>query len=259
MHIYDRFIEILIFAWGLCIGSFLNVCIYRLPEAQSIIHPRSSCPKCRNPIRFYDNIPIISYVFLRGQCRHCGTKIALRYPMVELLTGCFALGTYLKFGPTWASLIYFVFIAALIVITFIDLDHRIIPNVITLPGIPIFVAASLLIPDLSLIDSLIGVIAGGGSLLMVAWIYKLITHKDGMGLGDIKLLAMIGALVGWQGILMTIFVASATGTLAGILHMVQVRQKNMKLAIPFGPFLATGALVYIFWGEAIIRWYINTL
>jgi len=257
MHIYDHLIQILIFIWGLCIGSFLNVCIFRLPAAQSIVHPGSSCPQCKNPIRFYDNIPIISYLLLRGRCRHCGNKIALRYPMVELLTGLFALGTFLKFGPTWDSLIYFVFIAALIVITFIDLDHRIIPDLITLPGIPIFIAASLLLSKITLLDSIIGVLVGGGSLLTVAWVYKIITHKDGMGGGDIKLLAMIGALVGWQGVLLTIFVASATGTLAGILHMLKARQGNMKLAIPFGPFLATGALVYIFWGEALIYWYLN--
>jgi leader peptidase (prepilin peptidase)/N-methyltransferase len=259
MHIYDHVIDILIFVWGLCIGSFLNVCIFRLPAAQSLIHPRSTCPRCQTPIKFYDNIPVVSYVVLRGRCRHCGQPIALRYPLVELLTGFFALAAYLKFGLTWASLVYFMFIAALLVITFIDLDHRIIPDLISLPGIPIFFAASWIIPQMTWFDSLVGIIVGGGSLLTVAWVYKLITHKDGMGGGDIKLLAMIGALVGWQGVLMTIFVASATGTLAGFLHMLQARQRNMKLAIPFGPFLATGALVYIFWGEQLIRWYLNTL
>ena len=258
MFIGNHFLEILIFAWGLCIGSFLNVCIFRLPEDQSIVRPRSSCPQCKNPIRFYDNIPIISYLLLRGRCRHCGKKIALRYPLVELLTGLFALGTFLKFGPTWDSLIYFVFIAALLTITFIDLDHRIIPDVITLPGLLIFAASSLVLSDITLIDSIIGVVVGGGSLLTVAWIYKMLTHKDGMGGGDIKLLAMIGAVVGWQGVLLTIFVASATGTLAGILTMLKARQGNLKLAIPFGPFLATGALVYIFWGQSLIYWYIYT-
>jgi leader peptidase (prepilin peptidase)/N-methyltransferase len=259
MHIAERFIEIIIFLWGLCIGSFLNVCIFRIPAAQSIVRPRSACPQCQTPIRFYDNIPILSYMWLKGRCRDCGQKIALRYPLVELLTGCLAWGTYFKFGLTVTGLIYFAFIAALVVITFIDLDHRIIPDFITLPGIPLFLAASMVIPTITLLESIVGVLAGGGSLLAVAWTYKMITHKDGMGGGDIKLLAMIGALLGWQGVLLTIFVASAVGTLAGFAHMIQVRQKNMKLAIPFGPFLAIGALVYIFWGERLIRWYIYAL
>ena len=189
-------IEIFIFLMGLCIGSFLNVCIYRLPESKSIVHPRSMCPNCDTLIPFYDNIPLFSYLWLKGQCRRCKIKISMRYPMVELLGGLVALGTYLRFGLTIETLIYYVFIAALLVVTFIDLDHRIIPDVITLPGIPICFAASLALPDITYKDALLGILIGGGSLFLVAGVYSILTKKEGMGGGDIKLLAMMGAIVG---------------------------------------------------------------
>jgi len=251
-------IEIFIFLIGLCIGSFLNVCIYRLPASQSIVHPRSKCPNCDTLIPFYDNIPLFSYLWLKGRCRHCQTKISLRYPIVELLGGLFALGIYMKFGLDIATLIYFVFIAALLTVTFIDIDHRIIPDVITLPGIPICFAASFALPAITYKDALLGILAGGGSLFLVAWLYSLITKKEGMGGGDIKLLAMIGAIVGWQGVFFTIFVASLAGTLAGFAVMLQSR-KGMKLAVPFGPFLSIGAIAYIFFGTQLINWYFNLL
>ena len=251
-------IEIIIFIQGLCIGSFLNVCIYRVPQSKSIMHPRSMCPNCSTPIPFYDNIPVFSYLLLRGRCRQCKVKISPRYPMVELLGGLTALGTYLKFGLTWEALIYYVFIAALIVVTFIDLDHRIIPDVITLPGIPLCFAASFLLPEITYLEALIGVIAGGGSLFLVAWTYSLLTKKEGMGGGDIKLLAMMGAIIGWKGVLFTIFVGSLTGTLAGLAVMLQSR-KGMKLAVPFGPFLSIGCITYIFFGIPLITWYFNLL
>ena len=161
-------IEVFIFVFGLCIGSFLNVCIYRLPASQSIAHPRSKCPQCGTPIAFYDNIPVLSYLWLKGHCRHCRVRIGLRYPIIELLGGLFALATFLKFGLTIEALIYFVFIASLLVITFIDLDHRIIPDVITLPGIPICFAASFAIPTVIYRDALLGILVGGDSLFLVA-------------------------------------------------------------------------------------------
>ena len=250
--------EVFSFIFGLCIGSFLNVCIYRLPASRSITHPRSSCPHCGRLIRFYDNIPVLSYLWLRGRCRYCRTSIALRYPMVEILGGWFALGTFLKYGLTLEALIYYVFIAALLAITFIDIDHQIIPDVITLPGIPIGFAAGFALPATSYLDSIWGILVGGGSLLVIAWVYNLVTKKDGMGGGDIKLLAMIGAIIGWKGVLFTIFVASAVGTLSGIIVMLKAR-KSMKLAIPFGPFLAIGAIAYIFFGPALVLWYFNLL
>ncbi len=241
---------------GLCIGSFLNVCIYRLPSERSIVRPASACPSCGTPLRWYDNIPVISYLLLRGRCRSCKTGISLRYPMVEMLSALFALAVFLRFGLRAESLVFFVFIAALLVITFIDIDHRIIPDVISLPGIPIGFAASFLLPQVSWHASMLGILIGGGSLFAVAWGYRLLTGKDGMGGGDIKLLAMIGAFIGWQGVLFTIMASSFTGTLAGLLVMIKNR-KNMKLAVPFGPFLAIGAILYIFFGPQLIEWYMG--
>ena len=251
-------IEVSIFIFGLCIGSFLNVCIYRLPASKSIVHPRSMCSNCGTLIAAYDNIPVLSYLWLKGRCRHCQIKISLRYPMVELLGGLFALGTFLKFGLTLEALIYYLFFTALLVVTFIDIDHRIIPNVITLPGIPICFAASFALPTITYREALLGILIGGGSLFLVAWTYSLITKKEGMGGGDIKLLAMMGAIVGWQGVLFTIFLASLVGTLAGLAAMLQSR-KGMKLAVPFGPFLSIGSITYIFFGTPLITWYFNLL
>ena len=251
-------VYILAFIFGTCIGSFLNVCIYRIPAALSIVHPGSSCPRCKTMIPFYDNIPILSYLLLMGKCRSCGASIALRYPFVELLGGLFALACTLSFGPTIHGLVVFVFIATLTVVTFIDLDHRIIPDSISLPGIPLFFLAALAVPTVTWRASAIGIVAGGGSLFAVAWVYQLITGREGMGGGDIKLLAMIGAMIGWQGILFTLFAASAIGTIVGLLAMIR-SGKGMKLAIPFGPFLAMGAIIYVFFGEALILWYFNLL
>lgn len=250
--------DFLVFVFGICIGSFLNVCIYRLPESKSIVHPRSMCPSCGTLIRFYDNIPIFSYLALRGKCRHCAAHISFRYPVVEFISGIFAVGVFLKYGMGLETLIYYTFIATLLVITFIDIDHQIIPDVITLPGIPIFFAASFALPKIILVESILGILIGGGSLFLVAWLYHLLTRKEGMGGGDIKLLAMMGAIVGWKGVLFTIFVASAIGTLAGMLIIIK-SGKTMKLAVPFGPFLAIGGIAYILIGPQLIAWYFNLL
>jgi leader peptidase (prepilin peptidase)/N-methyltransferase len=246
------------FIVGACIGSFLNVCIYRLPAGISIVHPRSTCPQCNQAIASFDNIPIISYLVLMGKCRHCKTPIAIRYPLVELLTGILAMACSLAFGPTVHALVAFAFIATLIVVAFIDLDHRIIPDRISLPGIPLFFLAALAVPTLTWQASAIGILAGGGSLFVVAWVYQMMTGREGMGGGDIKLLAMIGAMVGWRGILFTLFAASAIGTLVGVLAMIR-SGKGMRLAIPFGPFLAIGAVIYLFFGNALILWYASLL
>jgi leader peptidase (prepilin peptidase) / N-methyltransferase len=251
-------LNILSFIFGACIGSFLNVCIYRIPAGLSIVHPGSRCPHCKSPVVFYDNIPILSYLLLMGKCRKCKTPISIRYPFVEFLVGFFALACTLSFGPTLHGLVVFIFIATLITITFIDLDHRIIPDTISLPGIPLFFLAAFAVPAVTWRASAIGIVAGGGSLFAVAWVYQHITGRQGMGGGDIKLLAMIGAMVGWQGILFTLFAASAIGTLAGVLAMIH-SGKGMKLAIPFGPFLAIGAIIYEFFGDAIIYWYFNMI
>lgn len=251
-----------VFAFGLCIGSFLNVCIYRLPEGKSVVRPGSMCPNCNESIRAYDNIPLISYLLLRGRCRRCHTSIPLRYPLVELITGLMAVGVLIRFGINVSALIFFIFAASLIVATFIDIDHRIIPDVITLPGIPLFFISSFLLPHPDLLTpfvrSLLGILAGGGSLFLVAWAYETLTGKEGMGMGDVKLLAMIGALLGWHGVLFTIFAGSTAGCLVGLLVMLK-EKGGMKTAIPFGPFLSLGALLYLFWGPDLINWYFNLL
>ncbi|MFZ7126430.1 MAG: prepilin peptidase [Desulfobacterales bacterium] len=248
--------EIFAFLFGACIGSFLNVCIYRIPESRSIVTPPSSCPRCGTEIKPYDNIPMLSWLLLRGKCRHCKTSISARYPAVELITGVAALSLYLKFGLTPAFPVFFLFVAMLIVITFIDVDHQIIPNRLSLPGIPLFFLLSLAIPQISWTGSLIGILAGGGSLYLVAWVYHLFTGKEGMGMGDVKLLAMIGALIGWKGVLFTIFISSAAGTLAGLAVMIASR-RSLKTALPFGPFLAIGAITYVFFGPQIITGYLR--
>lgn len=245
-----------VFVAGLCVGSFLNVCIWRIPEGRSIVSPPSSCPCCGYRLRFYDNIPILSYLWLRGRCRQCQSPISLRYPVVELMTGLVAVALLFRFGLTLYSLIYFIFLAVLLVITFIDIDHQIIPNSLSLPGIPLFFCLSLALPSLSAVDSLIGIGVGGGSLLLVAWTYERCTGREGMGMGDVKLLALIGALIGWQGVLVTIFVGSVVGTVIGSLVMVAAG-KNSRFRIPFGPFLSLGAMVYVFFGPELILWYLN--
>ena len=259
----SHLIEIISFLYGICVGSFLNVCICRIPIGKSIIFPGSACMACQNPVKFYDNLPILSYILLKGKCRTCKAPFSIRYPLTELLTGLSALFVYYKFGLSLDALLYFIFIAMLIVITFIDIDHQIIPDVISLPGIPIGVLFAALSRNQeiwgALIESLIGILAGGGSLYLVALTYKTVTGKDGMGGGDIKLLAMIGALIGWKGVLFTIFAGSAIGTLLGIGGMLYSKNMNMKLAIPFGPFLSMGAVIYIFFGPSIINWYFSRL
>jgi leader peptidase (prepilin peptidase)/N-methyltransferase len=248
----------LVFMFGMCIGSFLNVCIYRLPSSTSIINPsRSFCPQCNSAIQFYDNIPVLSYLWLKGRCRNCKAPISPRYPLVELMTGILAIAILFKFHLTLEGVIYFVFTSSLLVITFIDIDHKIIPDIISLPGIPIGLAASFVLPAMTFKSSLLGLLAGGGSLLLVAWTYSLITRKEGMGGGDIKLLGMIGTFIGWKGVIFTIFAASLTGTLAGMIVML-LKGKNLKFAIPFGPFLSIGAMSYVFFGEKVIFWYFQS-
>jgi len=254
---FNLLIVSIIFIFGMCIGSFLNVCIYRLPTSKSIANPpRSICPTCNSPIRFYDNIPVLSYIWLKGRCRNCDASISFRYPMVELMTGIVAMGLLFKFGLSLESVVYFVFISSLLVIAFIDLDHQIIPDVITLPGIPMGLVASFALPTVTFKASVLGLLIGGGSLWFVAWAYNLIAKRDGMGGGDIKLLAMIGTIIGWQGVIFTIFASSVMGSCVGITIML-IKGKNMKFAIPFGPFLSIGAIAYVFFGSQIIAWYFS--
>jgi leader peptidase (prepilin peptidase)/N-methyltransferase len=241
-------------AFGAIIGSFLNVCIARLPDGRSIVRPPSHCPKCQSFIAWYDNVPILSYLVLAGRCRTCQVRISARYPAVEVLTGALAVALFLRLGPTLAFAGYFAFAAALVVITFIDLDHQLIPDVISLPGIVVGLAFSLVSPLVTPLDAALGVLAGGGTLLAVAWLYKTFRGQEGMGGGDVKLLAMIGAFLGWQSIFVTLFVGSVIGSIIGVALMLYQRA-DTRLAIPFGPFLAGGALVYLFWGDRILDFY----
>ena len=246
------------FVLGTIIGSFLNVCIHRLPHGKSIVAPPSHCPRCKTPIRFYDNIPLVSFIILQGRCRKCHTPISLRYPLVQFLMGLFSLILLVRFGISTLYLIYLAFFASLTLVSFIDLPHRIIPDVISLPGIVIGLVISLLHPQLSIKDSLIGVLLGGGSLYVVASIYHVITKRDGLGGGDVKLLAMIGAFIGWKGVLFTILCSSFIGTVVGVMLML-ISAADSKYAVPFGPFLSLGAVIYVLWGEALIAWYLGFL
>ena len=244
------------FVLGAIVGSFLNVCIWRLPLGESIVSPPSHCPACRTTIRARDNIPLLGYLWLRGRCHSCGARISLRYPAVELLTGLAAMLLLFHFGPSPTLAAYAVFVGALIVITFIDIDHQIIPDVISLPGVVVGVVVSALGYGVPLLDSLLGVLLGGGLLYLVAVGYHAWTGREGMGGGDIKLLAMIGAFLGWRGVLVTLLLGSFTGAIIGIVLIV-ARGGNSRLPIPFGPFLALGAVCALFFGEALIRWYLQ--
>jgi leader peptidase (prepilin peptidase)/N-methyltransferase len=244
--------NIFITVLGAALGSFLNVLIYRLPEETSIIFPASRCPHCRKAIRFYDNIPVISYILLKGRCRECHEKISFRYPLVELITAVLSLLLFWKFGLTFQYLFSFIFVCALMVITFIDLDHQIIPDVITLPGIPIFFLAAVFAMNLRFLDAFLGFLIGGGCLYGIAFVYELVTKREGMGGGDIKLLAMIGAFLGWQSLLFVLLVSSLLGAVVGI-SLMMVKGQDMKYAVPFGPFLSFAAVAYIFFGDYAIR------
>ena len=242
--------------FGAMIGSFLNVCIVRLPKEESIVTPGSHCPGCGHPIRFYDNIPILSYLILGGKCRYCRASISFQYPLVEGITALCSLFLSMRFGISLSYLFYFCFVAALIVITAIDLHHQIIPDVISLPGIGVGLLGSLVLPENTFGASLIGAIAGGGSLFLVAVFYQWVAKREGMGGGDVKLLAMIGAFLGWKAVIVTILLSSLIGSIVGIGIML-LKGKDFKCAIPFGPFLSLGAVISLFYGEQMIRWYLS--
>jgi leader peptidase (prepilin peptidase) / N-methyltransferase len=245
----------ILFLFGAMIGSFANVCILRIPAEESIVFPRSRCPQCKLPVRWYDNIPLVSWIVLRGRCRSCDAPISFRYFVVELLTALAAVALYARvgFGVEW--LVLFLFLTALIIVTFIDLDHRIIPDVISLPGIVVGFILSLR-GEPGPVSSAIGIVTGGGLLLAVAWAYHAWTGREGMGGGDIKLLGMIGAFLGWRSVPFTMLLSSLTGSLVGVTLMLWTGS-DTKYAIPFGPFLALGAVAFIFCGDSLIAWYLG--
>ncbi|NLN92259.1 MAG: prepilin peptidase [Candidatus Hydrogenedens sp.] len=285
------------FIFGLNVGSFCNVCIGRWPAGESVIKPRSRCPRCLNAIAWYDNIPLISWLVLGAKCRHCSKPISVVYPVVEALTGILFALTFWRFGFVIASPVYMLFCAAMIIVTFQDLADWTIPNEITFPGIPLGVilalagtawgeASGLRVTDV--VDSLLGVLLGGGILLLLDRVTVYLLKKPGMGFGDVKLLAMIGAFLGWQGALGTLVIASFIGSFAGIAVIVYFKYVKKEAAapaekaetseaagdkaddedeeitleghyLPFGPYLAVGALIFMFVGPELIDCYFSFL
>ncbi len=248
-----------IFIFGLIIGSFCNVVIYRLPQGASIVTPGSHCPFCKTPIHPWENIPLISYLLLRGHCRACKESISLRYPAVEFVSGVLYVLLWTRFGLSIPLVVYAALTSALLTVALIDYDHKIIPNTITLPGIVIGLGLSLLsllslkVLPITPLASLLGILVGGAFFYLIALI-----SKGGMGGGDIKLIAMIGAFLGWQGAFFTILSGALLGSVVGVSLMV-LGKKGRKDKVPFGPFLSVGAILFILWGDDLIHWYLNLL
>ena len=248
-----------IFIFGLIIGSFCNVIIHRLPQGASIVTPGSRCPSCQTSIRPWDNIPLVSYLLLRGCCRSCKDPIPLRYPAVELLSGVLYILLWSKFDVSIPLLVYAALTSTLLTVALIDYDHKIIPNTITFPGIIIGLGLSLLsllrieVLPITPLASLLGVLLGGVFFYLIA-----LVSRGGMGGGDIKLIAMIGAFLGWQGAFFTILSGALLGSMVGVSLMV-LGKKGRKDKVPFGPFLSIGAILFMLWGNQLIHWYLNLL
>lgn len=238
--------------FGAVVGSFLNVVILRLPkEDASIVFPASHCPLCKQPLTWYENIPLLSYLVLRGRCRTCKAPISWQYPFVEAAMAILAAVVLHRFGLSFELFLYALFCAALLVIIFIDIHHQIIPDSISLPGIVVGFAGSFLNQTVTWQQSALGILLGGGLLYAVAYGYYVLTKREGMGGGDIKLLAMIGAFLGWQSLLYVVFASSLTGSVVGVAAMLKQR-KGGQTRIPFGPFLAIAALSYLFLQQYIV-------
>lgn len=262
-------LSILSFTIGTFLGSFLNVCIYRVPNGISIVRPRSHCISCKTPLRFYNNIPVISFLLLRGRCKNCGAEISPRYLIVEVLSGIICVLLVREFGITLQAFFYLIFLFCLVVVTFIDIEHMIIPNVITIPGIFIGIVYGIIRTDwgnlttfltdsdahpykiVSIIgsqpvfDSIFGAILGGGLLYLIALLYLTLRKREGMGMGDVKLLAMIGAFLGWKSIIYVTLISSLLGTIVG-LAIIVYKRGDIRYALPFGPFLSLAAALYLF-------------
>ncbi len=238
---------------GLSVGSFLNVCVHRLPRRQSIAHPGSRCPHCGYVLRWYDNIPVVSYLILRGRCRKCRDPIALRYPALELAT----LILFLVHGAVfeWSALLVvrLLFACAMVVLFAIDLEHHLLPDVVTLPGIAAGLLFSTVLPP-GIVSALLGMLIGGGVLWLIGEAYFRYSGQEGMGGGDVKMLAMIGAFLGWKLVLVTLVLSSVAGSLIGVFVIV-LKRGDMKYALPYGTFLALGALAASLAGERLVTWY----
>ena len=243
---------IVLFLLGLCVGSFLNVVIARVPEGRSIVGPGSACPRCSTPIAWYDNVPLLSFALLRARCRKCGEPISWRYPVVELVTGLLFVLALAERGLTIDLLPALLLVSGLVAITGIDLDHQLIPDVLSIPGIVVGLAVSTLTGRPGWLDSLVGVVIGGGIFLLI-----IVASRGGMGGGDMKLGAMLGAFLGWKLVLVAILIAILAGGVFAIVVLL-LRRKGRKDAVPFGPFLALGGVVSLFWGEGLLAWYLGT-
>lgn len=247
---------VFIFIIGACIGSFSNVVIYRWPKGLSIIRPGSHCFSCKASISWYDNLPIFGWFLLRGRCRHCGAAFSFRYALVELLMAVFFLAAFLHLGISWYLLEILIFIFGVVTASFIDLDHFLLPDVLTLSGVIIGLVGAWLNPERSFVDALVGVLLGGGFLWSIAYLYLVIRKQEGMGGGDIKLLAWIGAVLGWKSIAFVIISSSFIGSIVGLLYAARSK-KRMQTMIPFGPYLALGAVLYLFGGQGLGDWYLS--
>jgi leader peptidase (prepilin peptidase)/N-methyltransferase len=275
MGLPAAFIVAVVAVFGALIGSFLNVVIHRVPREESIAFPASHCPTCDAAIRPYDNIPVVSWAVLRGRCRSCRAPISARYPAVELLTAVmFALTYLLHSGLTLSLPFDLAVVAAILALIFIDAEHMILPNVITYPGAALALLARVVVPNLygvatlggaqtqlrpwlvSLGGALLGALVGGGFLWLVGWLWERARGVEAMGLGDVKMMFMVGAYLGWPLTLLTIFVGVLTGSVAGVAVMLGRKERDMQMMLPFGIFLGAGALVSLFFGTAIIDWYV---
>jgi leader peptidase (prepilin peptidase) / N-methyltransferase len=247
---------LLAFAWlGLMVGSFLNVCIHRIPRRQSIAWPSSHCPRCRQPIAWYDNVPVVSYLALGGRCRRCRGPISARYPLVEAVTAVLFALHFWELGWQPLLAVRLAFAAAMVVLFMIDLEHQILPNVITLPGVLVGLAASAVLPP-GLLSAALGVAVGGGVLWTVSEAYYRWRGVEGLGMGDVKMLAMIGAFLGWPLTLLTLVLASLAGAVVG-LSLIAAGRGDRQLKLPFGTFLAAGAVVSGLWGTPLVEWYLG--
>ena len=243
-------------AFGAVLGSFLNACVFRLPRGISMIHPPSSCPRCGERIRWYDNVPVLGWILLRGRCRSCRAAISPRYPVVEALTAIVFTLLALHYGPAPALAPALLFAWIMILVTLVDFDARIIPDAVTLTGTAVGLLLAPLPGPPSLIDATIGAVGGLSLLWSIAWGFERVTGKEGMGGGDIKFAALLGAFLGWKGLLLTLFIASVGGAIAGVIVLLS-RRGGRDTSLPFGSFLApAGLCVYVF-GNDILGWYLR--
>lgn len=241
---------------GLVVGSFLNVCIWRIPRDESLVFPGSHCPQCNEPISWHDNIPLVSFVLLAGRCRQCKAPIPWRYPLVEGLTACLYLITVLHFGFNIRTFFLLLFLSVLVIITFIDLDHGIIPHLLTLPSIPLGLVSSILTFDPSPLDAVAGALVGAGLVYLIAVYAEVAFKQESMGGGDVTLLSMIGAFLGWRLMLVSFGFAVVFGACLS-LGLIATGVLSRKGRIPFGPFLALSAVVALFVGDEVIDWYMS--